>query len=167
MADNQDGSRRGGMWGQRRAPLEGPLSAKPLPPSPHAPASPDTKVLPIKPGEPEGRQYKAFTTQADSHRLHLRAAFGPLRFPSYNYLMDILLAEDFSGITLIYTFMVVELTGQYLEPVAHAIAEKHCGRVTEFSPRFHDRPEAGEPYIAKITILADGIQKTGSDSKKP
>jgi hypothetical protein len=151
MAD--DKTKNGGLWGARRAPL--PTPQRPAAPLP-AP-DPNPRVLPLAVPEPGDRTYAAFAVREHAPRLNIRCARGPSRFPGYHYLLDIIFDYDFSAaFTLVYTFMVVEVTGQNLEPIAHAIAYGSCERIVEFHPRHHERPAAGEPMIEAIKIVAVG-----------
>jgi hypothetical protein len=57
-----------------------------------------------------------------------------------------------SAFTLIYTFMIVEVTGWNLESVVHAINFGNCERITEYHAKLYDPPAQGEPLIEKIQI---------------
>jgi len=124
------------------------------------------KVLPLKSpaearpaarpsGAPDDRAYAAFEIRERAERLHIVRATGPSRFPNYNYLLDISFDHHLqSAFTLIYTFMVVEVTGWNLEPIVHAISYGNCERIREFNAKLYDAPAKGEPLIEKIHIVA-------------
>lgn len=104
---------------------------------------------------PDDRTYTAFEIRENAERLHLKCATGPSRFPGYNYLLDIVYDHDFGSIfTLIYSFMVVEVTGKNLGPIVHAISFRNCDRVREFHRKLYDPPIAGEPIVEMIKITA-------------
>ena len=85
----------------------------------------------------------------------LSGAPGRRAFPNYNYLLDISFDHHHqSAFTLIYTFMIVGVTGWNLWPVVHAISFGHCERILEFHPKLYDPPAKGEPIIEKIVITA-------------
>ena len=114
----------------------------------------DDKVVPLK--RPAGdRAYLAFETSDRAERMNIMRAAAPSRFPSYSYLLDISFDHHLqSAFTLIYTFMIVEVTGRNLEPVVHAIGMGKCERIREYHAKLHDRPAEGEPLIEKISITA-------------
>jgi hypothetical protein len=97
----------------------------------------------------------AFELRDRAERLHIVRGAGPSRFPNYNYLLDISYDHHLqSAFTLIYTFMIVEVTGWNLWPIVHAISFGNCERIREFHPKLYDVPESGEPIIEKIQITA-------------
>lgn len=136
-----------GLWGARVS------GAKPAETAPE----PNPRVLPLaRPGEGESRAYSAFEVRdRATPRLHLRCARSPSRYPSYAYLLDIIADEDFvASFTLVYSFMVVNVTGKNLAPVIHAIAQNQCAGIAEFHPSRHDRPAEGEPVVEGIEVVA-------------
>ena len=122
---------------------------------------PSEKVLPMQPEAPaDDRAYKAFDTRERTDRIELRRATEPSRFPAYSYLIDMSYDHHLqSAFTLFYSFgMVVEVTGEGLWPVVHAIHFGMCERITEFHKDLHDTPAPGEPIVRKISIqLAKGL----------
>jgi hypothetical protein len=125
----------------------------------------DDKVFPLKaPPEARGaarpaaardRSYVAFEIRERADRLQIVRGAGPSRFPNYHYLLDISFDHHLqSAFTLIYTFMIVEVTGSNLEPVVHAISLGNCERIREYHSKLHDRPGQDEPVIEKIQITA-------------
>jgi len=120
------------------------------------------KVLPLKPERPafappaqHDRAYVAFETCDRAERLHIMRGAGPSRFPNYNYLLDISFDHHLqSAFSLIYTFMVVEVTGSNLGPIVHAVSLGTCARIREFHHKLYDPPAGTEPVIVKIQIVA-------------
>jgi len=123
---------------------------------------PDEKVLPMTPpearqaavpAEHDDRAYVAFETREHAERLHIMRGAGPSRFPGYHYLLDISYDHHLqSAFTLIYTFMIVEVTGRNLGPIVHAVNFGNCERIREYHPKLYDPPAQGEPLIEKIHI---------------
>jgi hypothetical protein len=112
-----------------------------------------TQAPAAKPAAPDDRGYAAFDTVERADRLHILRSAGPSRRPAYQYLLDI--SEDQfhqSAFTLIYTFMIVEVTGRNLGPIAHAIGYGSCERIREYHAKLYDPPVPGEPVIEKIAI---------------
>ena len=111
------------------------------------------KVVPLHIGD---RVYQAFELKDNAKRLHIRTALQGSFYPSYHYLRDMRFGHDLESIfTLIYTFMTVEVTGERLAPIVHAIASEDCKCIHEFHPRLYDPPERGAPIIEKILILSE------------
>jgi len=113
-------------------------------------------VVPLtRPATPPNREYVAFEVREGTDRLHIHRATQPSRYPGYHYLLDIVFDHDFGSMfTLIYSFMVVEVTGKNLEPVVHAISYGNCARIHEFHRNHYDSPPQGDPLIEKIVIVA-------------
>jgi hypothetical protein len=117
------------------------------------------KVVPLHMGD---RVYKAFEVKDNPKRLHIRTALQGSFYPSYHYLRDMRFGHDLESIfTLIYTFMTVEITGEHLAPIVHAIDSEDCKRIHEFHPRLYDPPERGATIIEKIRILSEEGQEIG------
>jgi hypothetical protein len=133
--DTDKGGFAGRLWGAGR----------------EAPSPPDEKVLSMK--APTDRAYVAFEIRERAERLQIIRGAGPSRFPNYNYLLDISFDHHLqSSVTLIYSFMIVEITGSNLEPVVHAISLGNCDRIREYHPKVYDPPAQGDPLIEKIQI---------------
>ena len=102
------------------------------------------------------RMYKAFDVKENPTRMHIRTALQGSFYPSYHYLRDMRFGHDFQSIfTLIYTFMTVEVTGEILAPVVHAIDAGDCKRIYEFHSRLYDPPERGATIIRGIRLLSE------------
>ena len=122
----------------------------------------EEKVLPLKPPaellqsiQQDDRVYVPFELRERAERLHIVRGAGPSRFPGYTYLLDISFDHHLhSAFVLIYTFMVVEVTGSNLGPIVHAISFGNCERIREYHPKLHASPAEGEPLIEKIQITA-------------
>jgi hypothetical protein len=119
----------------------------------------DDKVVPLIIPD---RSYVAFEIKDNPKRLHIRTALNGSFYPSYHYLRDIHFGHDLESIfTLIYTFMTVEVTGEHLAPIVHAIDAEDCKRIIEFHPTIHDHPGRGVPFIQQVRILSDEGKPVG------
>jgi hypothetical protein len=118
----------------------------------------DEKVVPLgRPAMASDRTYTAFEVRERAERMHIHCATQPSRFPSYNYLLDIIYDHDFDSIfTLIYSFMTVEVTGKHLAPIVHAINFGTCERIREYHSKLYDPPAKDAPIIQAIKITAAG-----------
>lgn len=125
---------------------------------PAPPPRPADNVVPLHPD----RTYKPFEVRDHPADLHIRCATLPSHFPAYSSLLNIIFDHNFDrAFTLVYTFMLVEVTGNHLGAVVHAISYRNCERITEFHRKLHDPPEADSPVIEgiKITAAIGGSEK--------
>jgi hypothetical protein len=84
--------------------------------------------------------------------------------PAYSSLLDIIRAHDFDKV-----FTLVEVTGNHLGAIVHAISFGNCERIHEYHRKLYDPPEPNEPIIESITITSaiaasDALRPTGSRS---
>jgi hypothetical protein len=108
-------------------------------------------VLPLRPAP----AYVAYEVREHTQRLHIHCATQPSRYPAYSSLLDIIHDHDFDKtFTLIYSFMMVEVTGNHLGAVVHAISLGNCERIHEFHRKLYDPPEPNKPIIESITITS-------------
>ena len=128
------------LWG-------GGAKEKPQRPEPER----SSNVVPRRPD----RTYVAQEIREHAQRLHIRCATQPSRFPAYSSLLDIIHDHDFDkAFTLVYSFMLVEVTGSRLGAIVHAISSGSCERIHEFHKKLHDAPTADEPIIDSIKIIS-------------
>jgi hypothetical protein len=108
---------------------------------------------PEVPAAAKDRAYAAFSTRDRPDALQLMRATEPSRNPTYSYLLDMSFDHHLqTALTLFYSFMVVEITGKNLGPIAHAINFRQCECITEFYAEIHDLPAAGEPLVNSISV---------------
>jgi hypothetical protein len=108
-------------------------------------------VLPLRPD----RAYAAFEVREHVQRLHIRCAAQPSRYPAYSCLLDIIHDHDFDkAFTLVYSFMVVEVTGNHLGAIVHAISSGNCERIHEYHRKLYEPPATNAPIIESITITS-------------
>jgi hypothetical protein len=107
-----------------------------------------------RPSVPD-RTYEAYKNADRPHSLEIVRATQATRFPSYSYLLDVIYDRHLqSALTLVYTFMIVEIEGADLEAVAHSISDRKCERITEFDKKRYDAPASGDPIIKRIEVTA-------------
>ena len=86
--------------------------------------------------------------------LYIRTITQGSLHPRYNHLADIRFDHDHETyFTLIYNFMVVRVSGQYLGPIVHAINAELCEFIHEYHVKLYDAPAKGTPVIEKIEII--------------
>jgi len=70
--------------------------------------------------------------------------------------MAAVFSADFdNAITLIYSFMAVEVRGRNLAPVRQAIQTDRCEFIQEFHPNEFTAPGKNEPVIESIRFITD------------
>jgi hypothetical protein len=104
----------------------------------------------------EDGSYVAFDLRDRPERLHIQCATQPSRLPALSYLLDVVYDHDFQrGFTLIFSFMSVDVKGEHLGQIFHALHWGNCERITEYHPKLYPRkPPEDQPIITKIEILA-------------
>jgi hypothetical protein len=101
------------------------------------------------------RQYQAFTTGMKPPRLTIRCSSQPSRSPPYMALLDVVFDERFGGAaSLIFTHMVVTITGKNLAGVVAAICRHKATTITEFAAQAFDAPDSDVPVIDGIEVEA-------------
>lgn len=104
---------------------------------------------------PDDRAYVAFETREHPPRIHIHCATSPSHYPAYSSLLDIIFDHNFEkAFTLVYSFMLVEVTGTHLGAIVHAINYGNCERICEFHTKFYDRPAPDQPIIEGIKVTA-------------
>ncbi|WP_263377236.1 hypothetical protein [Granulicella aggregans] len=104
------------------------------------------------------RTYSAVEFRDNATRLHIQSASLPSRFPAYTYLLDIIYDHDEDSIfTLVYSFMVVEVTGRNLWPIVHAIDYGRCKHIREFHKDLYDPPAKDAPIVESIKVTAAAL----------
>ena len=103
----------------------------------------------------DDRAYKAFDVREHPARIHIHCATLPSHYPAYSSLLNIIFDHNFErAFTLVYSFMLVEVTGTHLGAVVHAINYGNCERICEFHSKFYDRPAPDQPIIEGIKVTA-------------
>lgn len=104
---------------------------------------------------PDDRAYVAFETREHPPRIHIHCATLPSHYPAYSSLLNIIFDHNFErAFTLVYSFMLVEVTGNHLGAVVHAINYGNCERICEFHSKFYDLPAPEQPIIEAIKVTA-------------
>jgi hypothetical protein len=143
MSDEKDKDRTGRLWSA------GPTREKPTRPEP--PSRPNDNVVQLR----HDRPYVAFEVRDHPARIHICCATQPSTYPAYSSLLTILHDPTFDkAFTLVYSFMLAEITGHDLGAIVHAINYGNCERITEYHPKLYERPAANEPIIESVKITA-------------
>ena len=117
---------------------------------PEPPRSSDN-VVQLRPD----RAYVAHEVREHPQRLHICCAAQPSHYPAYSSLLNIIHDHNFDkAFTLVYSFMLVEVTGNHLGAIVHAISYGNCERINEYHAKLYDRPAPDAPIIESVTITA-------------
>jgi hypothetical protein len=101
------------------------------------------------------RAYVAHEVREHPRALHICCATQPSRYPAYSSLLDIIHDHHFDkAFTLVYSFMMVEVTGHHLREIVHAISYGNCERITEYHAKLYDKPAPDQPIIESVKITA-------------
>jgi hypothetical protein len=142
MSNETERSGIGRLWSG------GAAGDKPTRPEPSRPAD---NVVPLRPD----RAYVALEVREHPARLHICCATQPSHYPAYSSLLNIIHDHNFDkAFTLVYSFMLVEVTGNHLGAIVHAINFGNCERINEYHAKLYDRPAADDPIIESVTITA-------------
>lgn len=113
--------------------------------------------------EPQGQadapvEYVAFGVKDRVERLRIRSAKNPTRAPSYQYLLDIVYDGDFgTNVVLVFTFMMVTVTGRNLQDVVMALESGTADFIQEFHPSLWPKPkDESAPFIESIEVMVTG-----------
>ena len=101
------------------------------------------------------RAYVAHEVREHPQRLHICCATQPSHYPAYSSLLNMIHDHNFDkAFTLVYSFMLVEVTGNHLGAIVHAINYGNCERITEYHAKLYDRPAPDQPIIEAIKVTA-------------
>lgn len=108
--------------------------------------------------------YRPYEIAARSHeRLHIIRLDDTMHYPSYRYLMDIVHTGRNNGIMLIYSFMLVKITGENLEELLEHLSQGDCVFIQQYDAReWPQKPEKGKPVITGIEVVV----RQGGDEEK-
>lgn len=117
----------------------------------------------ILPQQAHRNGYVPFFLRDRTERLQVVPVSEPSRFPVYSSLLDIIFDHDHqSAFTLVYSFMLVKVTGSNLGPIVHALNFGRCAAIHEYHPnRYSGPPDEDKPIIESIMTVS-AVDKTAS-----
>lgn len=115
----------------------------------------------ILPQQAHGNGYVPFFLRDRAERVQVVPVSEPSRFPAYSSLLDIIYDHDHqSAFTLVYSFMLVKVTGSNLGPIVHALNFGRCAAIHEYYPnRYNAPPDQDRPLVESITTVS-AVDKT-------
>jgi hypothetical protein len=143
------------LW-SNTAPAKSREQAKPEPIA----ANDDYDILPQ---QAHGNGYVPFFLRDRAERLQVVPVSEPSRFPVYSSLLDIIFDHDHqSAFTLVYSFMLVKVTGSNLGAIVHAINFGRCAAIHQYyADRFSGPPDQDKPLIESISTVS-AVDKSAS-----
>lgn len=101
--------------------------------------------------------YQAFDAKDRPECVELRLANGIHRAPTYTYLLDVI-SDGWQGteISLLFSFMMVEIRGRNLQSVARSLVKRECAGLYEFNPERFTPPAPDAPVIERMEIVVKG-----------
>lgn len=98
--------------------------------------------------------YLAFNVRDRTKYLEIKTTRGINRAPAYAYLLDVISdGERGTEISLLFSFMVVDIRGKNLQDVAHSLAMRGCAFIQDFDPKVFAQPEPSAAIIEAIEIV--------------
>jgi hypothetical protein len=106
---------------------------------------------------PADRVYQPYETRTRPESLIFFTAIVPAQGAAYHQLLNCSFDQHHGqSLTLFYPFMRVDIKGQRLAEVIHAVAFYGCAIIREWHRDFYDPPTRGQPVIESITITPTG-----------
>lgn len=79
----------------------------------------------------------------------------PSQSPQTRFFLAAVFSADYDdAVTLLYSFMAVEIKGRNLKPVRQAIQNGRCEFIQEYHENEFSEPAKGEPVIESIRFIA-------------
>lgn len=115
----------------------------------------------ILPQQTHRNGYVPFFLRDRPERVQLVPVSEPSRFPAYSSLLDIIFDHDHqSAFTLVYSFMLVKVTGSNLGPIVQALNFGQCAVIHQYYPkRFSTPPDPDKPLVESI-VAVSAVDKT-------
>jgi hypothetical protein len=86
--------------------------------------------------------------------LEIRCVVQPSQAPQSRYLMDVVYSADYDdGLTLLYSFLAVEVRGKNLADIRRAIQLGACEFIQEYHENDFAAPGKNEPVIESIKFI--------------
>lgn len=107
---------------------------------------------------PGDRVYRPYENRSRPESLIVFCAKVPAQFPAYQHLLNISFDHHHGQtFTLFYPFMAVNVTGQQLGEIVHAINFRRCAIIREWHRELYDPPERGIAVIQTIEIVSSMV----------
>ncbi len=108
---------------------------------------------------PADRVYEPYDTRTRPESLILLTAILPAQGAAYHQLHSYSFDQHYGqSFTLFYHFMRVDIKGQRLAPVIHAVISYKCAIIREWHRDFYDPPTRGIAVIESIIITPTGAE---------
>jgi hypothetical protein len=99
--------------------------------------------------------YEAFNPKDKTKVLEIRTAQGIHHAPAYAYLLNVISdGERGLEISLLFSFMAVDIKGKHLQALARALIKRESAFIQEYDGGKFAPPEPGGAVIESIAITA-------------
>ena len=101
--------------------------------------------------------YHAFkAVDRKQRRLLVRPVGAASEWVTYQYLLRIVLDPKATKLALIFSFMVITITGRNLFQLAEAVADERCDRIEVFDPKKWLKPtDAQAAFVEAVEFVTD------------
>ncbi|POZ49654.1 hypothetical protein [Methylovulum psychrotolerans] len=101
-------------------------------------------------------EYQAFDAKDRSKIIRIRRTNGTHHAPANTYLLDVVSdGGKNQEIAIIYSFMVVKITGRNLQHLQLAIEKRECDFIQNYDAEVFATPESDEAVIDSIEIITN------------
>jgi hypothetical protein len=126
------------------------------------PGSTATEIAAPDTPQPTGGKeaYAAFSTKDRVKAIDIFCKDGSGHSPTYNYLLYVNWdRKRYTQLALVFSFLMVKVTGRNLHDVVQALRLRKCEYLCEFDPTLHQEPASEVPYIASIEVVKSAAAK--------
>ena len=110
---------------------------------------------PAQPAAPAGAKvaYEAFATKDRVRAIDIMCKDGSGHSATYNYLLYAAWDRlDYTSFFIVFSFMMVKVTGRNLHDVVQAVRMRKCEFICEFSATEHESPAPDAPCIESVEV---------------
>jgi hypothetical protein len=108
--------------------------------------------------------YAAFGSKDRVKAIDIFCKDGSGHSPTYNYLLYVSWdRKRYTQLLLVFSFLMVKVTGRNLHDVVQALRLRKCECLCEFDPAEHQAPADDAPYIASIEVVKSPAAKAFMD----
>lgn len=102
-------------------------------------------------------------------RLHIMRYDAPMHYPDYRYLMNITHTGEGNQFVLLYSFLMVKVTGEHLGELIEHIAQGTAVFLQQFDAQQWEQPKEGTPIIKSIEVVGrnDSNELALDEKKRP
>ena len=96
---------------------------------------------------PDANEYAAFGVRERPARLRIRSTTAPVNSPGYNILLNVVYDAEGTHFVLVYSILMVLVSGKNLNKVIFAIENNHCDFIQQYDPAKWQKPTAADAVV--------------------